>query len=620
MQVEKEAFKVVDRVRKYERKFNFFTALATLVTGLFTWVAILLKDVLAIEAGILLFTTALTVLAVNLALDLTVKSHSNSWIFVTAPKVKRLDRVGKEICEHRPSLLSGNDPVSKLLSKFFKKSWAHFAIILPSFVVFYVVMVAGLIGYQKLGPSGISLVNFASDISWLFWFPILWVLTWVANGRVWCQTCPFSGQAEWIHRLHPWKRVGKKLGLNLRWPIKYSTILYSAIGFSVLTWMEEFYAIGGPGVPELTSLVLIYIAGLELFVSLLFQDRTFCRTICPLSAPLAVTTMISPLGTFRAKDPNVCRSCTTKDCMKGNDELHGCPWFASPGSKENSPMCGLASDCYKACPHGNVDWHVKRFPWLSDLSTGKKRFDVALSVIILTGVVLFQFLNALPFYSYLDQFLNSVTGWGNFAHLLVPGLGRFGYSTDGYPNPLDYAAINAIPVLAVFLVAKAEGKRIGVSTKWAFTSLSYALIPVFAASILARNLPKLLGGSALILNEVLDPTGAGMHNGEVYSTFWGALLHSLGNDPLNATAAWWVLLVMEGVLAFGAYLGVRASRLLAEVDGLEKWSYLSLVLTFSAVFMLVTYWMSSPASPALPFYNSYLGNLLYNPLQAQPPF
>ncbi len=575
MQVEKEAFKSIDRVKEYERKFNFFTTLATIVTGLFTWISIQLKNVLAIETGILLFTTSLTVLAVNLILDLIVKSHSNSWIFVNAPMVKKVDRIGKEICEHRPSLLSGNDLSSKLMSKLFKKNWAHFAIIMPSLVIFYVVMVAGLVGYQKLGPVGISLVNFASDISWFFWFPILWVLTWIANGRTWCQTCPFSGQAEWIHRLHPWKKMRKKLGLNLRWPMKYSTILYSAVGFSMLTWMEEFYNIGGPGVPELTSIVLIYIAGLELFVSLLFQDRTFCRTICPLSAPLAINTMISPLGTFRARNPNTCKSCATKDCMKGNDKNYGCPWFASPGSKENSIMCGLASDCYKACPHGNVDWQVKRFPWLSDLTTGKKRFDVALSIIILTGVVLFQFLNALPFYSYFDQFLNMITGWGNLAQYLVPGLGKFGYSTNGYPNPLDYIMINAIPLIVVFVIAKVESKRIGVSNKWAFTSLSYALIPIFAASILARNLPKLLGGSLLILNELLDPTGSSMHNSEIYSTFWGSLLHSLGNDPLNATAAWWVLLAMEGVLVFGIYLGMRASKILAETDGLEKWSYLS---------------------------------------------
>ncbi|WP_256202666.1 hypothetical protein [Sulfuracidifex tepidarius] len=437
--MEKVEYKSLNRLKNHQRKFNFFTAIFTIFAGLFTWISTLLSNVLMIESGMLVFTTALTILGVNLTLDLTVKSNSNSWIF--APSRSRAT-LRRETCEHKPSMLQGK------LGKFFKKKWAHFLIVFPSFLVFYVVMVVGIVGYQGIDPAGISLVNFASDISWFLWFPLLWALTWVANGRTWCQTCPFSGQAEWLHRGHPWK-IGRKLGLNLRWPLKYSTILYSAIGFSILTWVEEFYNIGGPGIPELTSVVLIYIAALELFITLVFQDRTFCRTMCPLSAPLALTTMISPLGTFRAKDPEKCRTCTTKDCMKGNQESHGCPWFASPGSKETAPMCGLASDCYKACPHDNIDWNVKRFPWLSDLNASRKRFDLGLSVLILLGVVLFQFVNALPIYTMIDQWLNHFMGWAYLSKALTPGLSRYGYSNDGYPNPIDYAVINVIPIVVV---------------------------------------------------------------------------------------------------------------------------------------------------------------------------
>ncbi|WP_235185621.1 4Fe-4S binding protein [Candidatus Acidianus copahuensis] len=207
-------YKITKRIKNYERNFNFFAAIATVITGIFTWISIQLREVLLIESGILLFTTALTVLSVNLIIDSKVKSHSNSWIFVSPPTKVR-SKVD-ELCEHRPSLLEGNNPVTRFVSWLFKKSWAHFAIIFPSFVIFYIVMITGLLGYQYLGSSGISLVNFASDISWLFWFPLLWLLTWIANGRAWCQTCPFSGQAEWIHRLHPWKKRNKKLGTKLK--------------------------------------------------------------------------------------------------------------------------------------------------------------------------------------------------------------------------------------------------------------------------------------------------------------------------------------------------------------------------------------------------------------------
>lgn len=595
------------KIRNFTQKLNLGFLLASLVAGISLWLGTLIKNIYVVEFSLLFFTTFLTVLFANLVIDRAYRGLSNEWIYVESPRKV----VIKTKCEHRPSLFS-----TPLISKLFKKSWAHFLIVLPSFIVFYVVMAAGIVGYQRLNQVGLNLVNFASDISWLFWFPLLWLLTWVANGRVWCQTCPFSGQAEWVQRRHPWKFVKNKLGLKLRWPVKYSTIVYSAIGFSVLTWVEEFYGIGGPGVPLLTSVVLIYIAALELGIALLFQDRTFCRTVCPLSAPLAINTMISPLGTFTAKDPEVCRKCTTKDCMKGNDRTHGCPWFASPVSvNSSSPFCGLASDCYKACPHGNIDWPVKRFPWLDGLFTTRKRYDIAVSVLILLGVTFFQFFNALPLYSMLDSWLNHVTGWIDVARSLGPGLSVYGWSTTGYPNPLDYVFLNSVPFLIVVPVAKLTRKY-----RLAFTSISYSLVPLFAATILARNLPKLLGGALLILNEVTDPAGFGVHNSQIYSTFWGHVLQVMGSNPSGATAEWRVMPLMEAVNLFGVYLALRAAKTLSEIDEIPMKYYYVPILALGTAFVLITYWMCSPSSPSLPFYNEYLGNVLYNPLQAQPPF
>ncbi|MBB5254283.1 hypothetical protein [Sulfurisphaera ohwakuensis] len=594
------------KITDFNSKLNLGFLLASIVSGILLWLGTLIKNIFLVEFNLLFFTTFITVLLTNLIIDKIHKKPNNEWIYVESPR----KRVIQTRCEHKQSMFS-----STLISKLFKKNWAHFLIILPSFLIFYVVMIAGLLGNQKLNEVGLSLINFAPDISWFFWFPLLWLLTWIANGRVWCQTCPFSGQAEWVQRRHPWKYIKNKLGLKLRWPIKYSTILYSAIGFSVLTWVEEFYGIGGPGVPLLTSVVLIYIAILELAIALLFQDRTFCRTICPLSAPLAINTMISPLGTFTAKDPNVCKKCTTKDCMKGNDKTHGCPWFASPVSVSSSPFCGLASDCYKACPHGNIDWPIKRFPWLDGLFTTRKRYDIAVSVLILLGVVFFQFFNALPLYSMIDSWLNTVTGWINIAQSLGPGLSKYGWSTSGYPNPLDYAFLNSVPFLVVIPIAKLTKKY-----RLAFTSISYSLIPLFAATILTRNLPKLLGGALLILNEITNPVGVGMHNSQIYSTFWGHILQILGSNPTEATAEWWVMLVMEAVNVFGIYLSLRASKTLSEVDEIPRKYYYVPILVLGISFILITYWMCSPASPSLPFYNKYLGNLIYNPLQAQPPF
>ncbi|AWR95816.1 4Fe-4S binding protein [Acidianus brierleyi] len=594
------------RIKINEKRFNFLTAILFVISGITTFISILSRNILFVESNILIFTTLGTILFINFFIDFIHKGNTNSWIYVNYKL--NYAKYQENICSHKPSILEG------FLSKIFKKNWIHSAIIMPSFIVFYIVMVIGIIGYQKLNSVGLSLVNFAPDISWLFWFPLLWLLTWLANGRMWCQTCPFSGQAEWIQRMHLWRKSSKKLGLNLRWPIKYSTILYSAIGFSVLTWVEEFYNIGGPGIPELTSVVLIYIALLELAIALIFQDRTFCRTLCPLSAPLAVNTMISPLGTFRAKDKEVCKSCSTKDCMKGNDKHFGCPWFASPGSVETSPFCGLASDCYRACPHDNIDWKVKRFPWIDDvIGNNRKRLDIALSVLILTGVVFFQFFNALPLYTMIDKWLSYATGWNDIARILTPGISKYGFTTYGYPMPLDYIILTSVPLIIVYIVSNIR-KNDDVPSKAILTSVSYSMIPIFASSILARNLPKLLGGALLIFNEVpyLDVKS--------YHGIWYTFLERLGSHPSSATAEWWVLIVMEAVLIFGSWLSFRISKELSKKDGIPLSYYLVCDAIISLLFILITYWMSSPDSSIYPFYNKYLGNLIYNPLNADPPF
>lgn len=595
------------KLKNYERKFTFFIGILFVIFSVFTFVSILIKNILLIEAGILVSTTLGTIFFVNLLIDFYHKDNTNRWIYVNY-KIQSSERTNS-ICEHKPSMLKG------FIGKLFKKQWIHTLIILPSFIVFYIVMIVGFIGNQNLNSAGLNLTNFAPDISWLFWFPLLWLLTWIANGRVWCQTCPFSGQAEWVQRGHLWRKTGRKLGLGLRWPIKYSTIIYSAIGFSVLTWVEEFYGIGMPGIPELTSVVLIYIGLFELIIALIFQERTFCRTICPLSAPLAINTMISPLGTFRAKNKDVCKACTTKDCMRGNERNFGCPWFASPGSTETSPFCGLASDCYKACPYDNIDWNVKRFPWLNDLiNNNRKRIDVALSVLILTGVVFFQFFNALPLYTIIDKWLSYVTGWSTIAKLLTPGLSIYGFSTYGYPMPLDYLALNSLPIFIVYIASKISEKRVGIPSKSIFTSISYSMVPIFAASILARNLPKFLGGALIVLDEIP------FFSNESYQGFWYNVLIHLGSNPANGIAEWWVMPIMEGVLVFGIWLSYKASKELSKKDGIPLSYYLICNFILGLLFILITYWICSPNSPSYPYYNKYLGNVIYNPLEAQPPF
>jgi hypothetical protein len=77
-------------------------------------------------------------------------------------------------------------------------SW-QFQVTLPNQVLFWVVIVVGLVG-----PSDPRL-NFATTITWFVWFCLVFVLI-VTTGRGWCAMCPFGGLAEWVQRRALWHR------------------------------------------------------------------------------------------------------------------------------------------------------------------------------------------------------------------------------------------------------------------------------------------------------------------------------------------------------------------------------------------------------------------------------
>jgi polyferredoxin len=82
----------------------------------------------------------------------------------------------------------------------------------------------------------------------------------------------------------------------------------------------------------------------------------------------AISQAFSRLGFFRlkAKDPNICRQCTTLDCAKacpiGLVDMPG--HFRTKGEFRSSKCCGVGN-CVGACPYGNLYIHDVRH-WLRD--------------------------------------------------------------------------------------------------------------------------------------------------------------------------------------------------------------------------------------------------------------
>ena len=358
----------------------------------------------------------------------------------------------------------------------------QFLLILPNQIIFWTVIFVGLLGTADPG------LNFGTAITWYVWFCLVFVLM-VVIGRAWCAMCPFGGFAEWIQRRTLFQRTQRALGLGLKFPpslAKFGFLLPVA-SFLVLTWLEEFFNIAGPGAPADTSWMVIGIVTSALAFFLVFERRTFCRYICPLSSLIGTVGAMGSVAGFRTRDRDVCLSCTTKDCMRGGDDGYGCPWYTWPGSAESNLSCGLCSECYKACSHDNVGLFLQK-PLTSVVAPKRRRVDVAWAVALLWGLVLYQQFNATNVFADIDNRLNS------FMHF------------PRYPNPVDYIGFIALGTLllagAVWLVARAFARPgLGLEAPGGFLDrqsrfrayfapMAYGLIPVVGADYFARQLPK----------------------------------------------------------------------------------------------------------------------------------
>lgn len=400
---------------------------------------------------------------------------------------------------------SATDPkkeVSKnsLASKILHDRKYQFLLILPNQIIFWLVIVSGIAGTVVPG------LNFATAITWYVWFCIVFVLIAVI-GRAWCAMCPFGGFAEWIQRRTLWKRLQGSIGLQLHYPQKLATygLLSSAATFVLLTYIEEFFNIAGPGTPRDTSFMVIGIVTAALLSFLVFERRTFCRYLCPLSSVIGTLGAVGSAAGFRTKDRDTCLSCNTKDCMRGGEAGYGCPWYTWPGSADSNLYCGLCSECYKACPSDNVGLFAQK-PLTSVVAPSRRRADISWVVAILMGLVLYQQINALGWYNTLDNWLN--------AHTYFPH----------YPNPVDYFGFIGIFALGIagllglgskLVPLKVHESPFGKRTfltkassfrNW-FVPGVYALIPVVATDYFARQLPKFFKHSPRLIPSIIYPFG-----------------------------------------------------------------------------------------------------------------
>lgn len=228
-----------------------------------------------------------------------------------------------------------------------------------------------------LGPET-SPMNLAGVLPWTHWRALTVVLLLVA-GNFFCMSCPFIFMRDFGRKILP---------ASWEWP-RWLRGKWLAAGLIVVyLWAYEAFDLWDR--PAITaSVILAYFIGAFL-IDGFFKGASFCKFVCPIGQFHFVQSLASPLE-VKVRQPDVCATCRTFDCIKGNEKQRGCELALFQPRKQGNMDCTFCLDCVKACPHDNVGLiavvpgkDLTTDPARSSLGRYARRPDLAVLVLILT--------------------------------------------------------------------------------------------------------------------------------------------------------------------------------------------------------------------------------------------
>ena len=220
------------------------------------------------------------------------------------------------------------------------------------------------LGFPVADPSG-GLLSLATLPSLTLWTTLAWVLPMLLGflaGRVFCGWfCPFGTLArglEFLVERLPFQppRYTLPRSRPLRFVLLAAGIVFGAIGFQLVLYLflpyvlvqQSIYSLWlmGGGGASLGALAGLLLAGL------VFGPTSYCATLCPTGAALALT---GRARVFRLK------LIQAEDCGAHCNLCDRACWLSlEPSGGDAGPDCDLCARCLEVCPKNNLKVGVGR--------------------------------------------------------------------------------------------------------------------------------------------------------------------------------------------------------------------------------------------------------------------
>jgi len=375
------------------------------------------------------------------------------------------------------------------------------ALMLLTLFFFVVAIMAGFFGT----PAGSH--NFGIIFVWIVWWALLIIVIVPFFGRMWCTICPIPGPGEWLQRRGIVRRTqGRLLSLRWRWPRRLRNIWLQNFGFLAVAVFSTVI-LTRPGV---TAWLLLGMVSLGVLLSIMYENRVFCRYVCPVGGFIGLYSLTSSIE-LRVKDAQVCQEHTTKDCIVGTENSYGCPWMVFPGNLERNTYCGLCAECLKACPKDNVAINLR--PFGSDLLVAKGRsLDEAYKALIMLACALLYSAVLLGPWGWLKDWANMATlpRWAAYA--------------------AGFLAVNLLVLPGLFWLAAAAARglaRLQAPVKRLFVDYAYSLVPLGLIGWIAFSFSFVFVNGSYAVSVLSDPFGWGWDLFGTRSLPWTPLLPGL---------------------------------------------------------------------------------------------
>ena len=338
-----------------------------------------------------------------------------------------------------------------------------------------VLVVTAVLTFLGLFDTSDGAQNLATRFTWIIWWPGI-ILTFILFGRFWCAVCPFGALNEQAANL---TRSQRRLPRVLR-GIWVSTLL-----FLLLTWADE--QLGIIRSPRMTAGLVIMLALVAVGTGLLFQRRSFCRYLCPITGLQGLYSMLSPIE-LRAVDLDRCHQDCRQACYRGSTRPSGCPMFEFPAMLDRNTYCNFCFECVKACPKDNWTLRLRTFGkdlWTSSRhSTGEPYL-----AFVLVGVTTIVTAQMLPVWTPLISALSKA----------IPVSLRMTMRPVTYLTLIETVVFFAVSAIAVPLlgfaaacIATCMAPNLEKKAKQVWIRFAYVFVPIGLAMHLAHNFSHLL--------------------------------------------------------------------------------------------------------------------------------